>query len=143
MRCASAYGFGEHPEDLAWRRLSGWARPRGLLDDRDAHPIFGFNNPYPTSESPNYGYEFWIKVGQEVVPHEDIRIVEFMGGTYAMTRCEVRGHPEKISKCWQELATRCKEAGHRFGKHPALEGFWGTPEDLDNLVVNLYCPIIE
>jgi hypothetical protein len=61
MRMASAYGFGENPEEQAWQKLAGWAKPRGFLDDKTAHPVFGFNNPNPKPENPKYGYEFWIK----------------------------------------------------------------------------------
>jgi DNA gyrase inhibitor GyrI len=142
MRVASAYGFGEHPEEQAWEQLSAWARPKGLLEDADSHPIFGFNNPYPTPDIPKYGYEFWIKVGPAVEPEGQIRIVEFFGGMYAVSRCEVLGHPEIIPKGWQNLVQWCRENNRSFGKHHALEGFLGTPDDLENLVLNLYCPIL-
>ncbi len=142
MRMASAYGFGEHPEDQAWQQLANWARPRGFLDNIEAHPIFGFNNPYPTPDSPKYGYEFWIKVAREVEPDGQIRIVEFLGGAYALGRCEVQGHPETIPTSWQNLVQCCRDNNRVFGKHQALEGFVGTPDDLDHLVLDLYCPII-
>jgi len=143
MRVASAYGFGEQPEQLAWQQLSAWARPRGLLNDPGVHPLYGFNNPYPTPDSPRYGYEFWIKVGAECEPADKIRIVEFMGGSYATMRCEIAGHPESIPEGWQILARWCQEHGHKIGKHTALEEFIGTPDYLDSLVLILYCPIVE
>jgi len=143
MRVASAYGFGVNPEQLAWQMLTGWAKPKGLLDDLDAHPIFGFNNPYPLPGNPKYGYEFWIKVGAEVEPEGQIRITEFLGGLYAVTRCEVQGHPEtNVPAGWKNLAEWCKSNHHVFGSHHALERCLSDPEDQEHLVLNLYCPIV-
>jgi len=47
MLVASFLGFGESPEDLAWKQLIPWAKSKGLLDDAETHRIFGFNNPDP------------------------------------------------------------------------------------------------
>jgi DNA gyrase inhibitor GyrI len=141
MRVATAYGFGENPEDLAWQALNTWAEPKGLLDDPEAHPIFGLNNPYPRPGSPKYGYEFWVKVDPEVEPDGCIRIAEFFGGQYAVMRCDVKGHLEKIPEAWQKLASWCKENQHPLGHHPALERFLTSPGDLKSLVMDLYCPI--
>jgi len=144
MRIASAYGFGANPEELAWNALVEWAKPKGFLDDITGHPIFGLNNPYPSPTSARYGYEFWIKVGPEVEPAGGIRIGEFMGGMYAVTRCEVRGHPESsIPNGWQELVQWCTTNDHTPGSHHALERFLTSPTDLSNLVIDLCCPIIS
>lgn len=32
MRVASAYGFGDNPEEIAWRNMAAWARPKGFLN---------------------------------------------------------------------------------------------------------------
>ncbi len=143
MRVASAYGFGTNPEEIAWAQLSRWAGPRGFLDDLNAFPVFGLNNPYPTPENPRYGYEFWMKVGPEVEPEGQIRIGEFFGGMYAVTRCDVAGHPERIAEAWQALADWCKDHGHPMGVHHALEHFCTRPDDLSLLVIELYCPILK
>jgi len=143
MRVASAYGFGDNPEEMAWRSLARWAESRRFLDDLSAHPVYGFNNPYPTQATPRYGYELWMKVGPEVEPEGDIRIGEFFGGLYAMTQCDVQSHPERIPALWQSLAAWCKENGHTMGTHHALEGYLSSPDDLSNLVLDLYCPILK
>lgn len=143
MRVASSYGFGAHPEEQAWQMLCEWAKPLGFLDDLEAHPIFGFNNPYPTPDNPKYGYELWIKVGPGVEPAGPVRIEEFFGGTYAVMKCEVKGHPEKtVPECWQGLAQWCRENSRALGRHHALERFLTSPDDLDTLVLSLYCPIV-
>lgn len=141
MLVATAYGFGDNPEELAWKTFDAWAAPKCLLDDPEAHPIFGLNNPYPRPGRAKYGYEFWVKVGPDVEPGGCIRIEEFFGGLYAVARCEVKGHPERIPEGWQKLATWCKENHHQLGHHPALERFLSNPGDLENLVMELYCPI--
>jgi len=143
MRVASAYGFGANPEAMAWEKLVEWASSKGFLDDMATHPIFGFNNPYPTPHSPLYGYEFWMKVDVDIQPEGDIRIGEFLGGMYAVTRCEVQGDPEKtVPVGWHQLAEWCKENGHPLGPHHALERFHSRPDDLRGLVLDLYCPVI-
>ncbi len=144
MRVASAYGFGGNPEEQAWQKLVLWAKPRGFLEDLTLHPIFGFNNPYPTEEHPRYGYEFWIKVPPDCEPEGDIRIGEFMGGLYAVARCSAEGHPEtKIPSGWRMLAEWCSVNGHTLGSHHALEKFLTSPEHPDVLVLDLCCPVLR
>ncbi len=142
MRVASAYGFGTNPEELAWQKLVKWASAKGFFGDFVAHPVFGFNNPYPTPDHPRYGYEIWMKVGPEVEPEGEIRIGEFFGGKYAVTSCRVEGHPERIPEAWQSLATWCKDNKHQPGLQHALERFLSSPDDLSDFVLELYCPIL-
>ncbi|MGA9118237.1 MAG: GyrI-like domain-containing protein [Bacteroidota bacterium] len=144
MRVASTYGFGVNPEEKAWQNLVEWATPKGLLEDLAAHPIFGFNNPYPVQGNPKYGYEFWIKVGPEIEPDDGVRIEEFLGGLYAVARCEVRGHPEEnIPEGWRSLVDWCKNNHHALGHHHALEKFLSSPADVNRLILDLCCPIIS
>ena len=88
LHVASFHGFGPSPEHLAAQKLAAWAGPRGYLADLAQHRIFGFNNPNPSPGSPNYGYEFWMVVGAEVEAAGDMRILDFPGGLYAVTRCQ-------------------------------------------------------
>ena len=141
IRVASAYGFGTSPEEIAWAKLVTWATPRGLLDDLKAHPIFGLNNPYPSAPNEPYGYEFWIKVGPDAEPDGDIRIGEFLGGIYAVARCQVQGCPERIAQGWHELVAWCQENNHPLATHHAVEQFLTSPGDVNSLVLDLCCPI--
>ena len=86
LRVASAHGFGESPEGMAWDKLIAWIRKTGLLDQPEKPRLFGFNNPSPSAGSPNYGYETWVTVGPEVQPEGEIMIKDFAGGLYAVTR---------------------------------------------------------
>lgn len=141
MRVASVYGFGESPELQAWEKLRAWAEPKGLLDDREQHRIFGFNNPNPSPASPNYGYEFWIAVGPEVEPEGEVRIGEFLGGRYAVTQCK---GVENITDTWRKLAKWLVDSKYGHASHQWLEEHL-SPVDasLDEMVLDLYAPIAE
>ncbi len=83
MRVASAYGYGPHPEDIAHQKMTAFLKAKGLLEGYgSAVPHYGFNNPNPSSGSPNYGYEIWAVVPSGTEPEGDIRLVEFSGGLY-------------------------------------------------------------
>jgi effector-binding domain-containing protein len=86
-----------------------------------------------------YGYEFWIPVDKNEKPVDDVRIVEFMGGTYATTLCN---GAESIFKNWQELFGWCKENKMEFGYHQPLEKMVENITDIQKIVVELYVPII-
>lgn len=141
MRVASAYGFGPSPELVAWQNLVNWAKPKGFLADPDKHRIFGFNNPDPSSGSPNYGYEFWMEVGPDVEPEEEIRVQDFAGGLYAVTSCM---SVENITATWKKLVEWVAESKYKNGRHQWLEKHLspdGTP--LENLKFDLFVPIAE
>jgi len=145
MRVASFHGFGQTPEDEAWKKLVAWAKPKGFLDDPDHHRIFGFNNPEPSPGSPNYGYEFWITVSAEVQPAGEMEIKGFSGGLYAVTRCEVQGRPyETIPATWKKLVLWRENGKYKSAHHQWLEEHLrekGAPESDFNL--DLYLPIAE
>ena len=89
MRVAWVRAVGAAPEQDAWRRLSAWAGPAGLLADSSAHPVFGFNNPAAAVGVAEYGYELWIAVDAETQPPEPIGVKQFEGGVYAVTSCKL------------------------------------------------------
>ena len=151
MRVASIWGFGESPEAEAWEKLETWARPKGLLDDPEKHPIFGFNNPNPSAGSPNYGYELWLVVGPEVEPKEETRVKDFDGGLYAVARCEVpKGEYDVIGVTWKELVAWREDSRYKCATHQWLEksvqiSQWDVPLNDPGIefVMDLYLPIAE
>jgi AraC family transcriptional regulator len=144
MRVASAHAFGPNPETEAMNKLQAWAEPMGLLADPKRHRIFGFNNPDPSPGSPNYGYEFWIAVGPDVEAEGDIKIKEFSGGLYAVTRCEVQGDAyDIIPATWQQLVAWREDSPYRCATHQWLEEVLGPPGSSDNFVLDLCLPITE
>jgi DNA gyrase inhibitor GyrI len=144
MRVASIYSFGVNPEEEVWEKLSSWAEPRGLLKDIRKNPIFGFTNPSLANEKAQYGYELWIKVDSSIEPEGEIRIVEFNGGPYAVARCHVMGNPAvSIPAAWMNLMAWCKVNNHPLGYHQMLEKFINPDSDLNSLILDLYCPVLN
>jgi AraC family transcriptional regulator len=145
MRVASVYGFGKEPEGLAHDKLQAWAKPKGYLDNPEHHRVFGFNNPNPSPSSPNYGYELWITVDPTVEPEGDVRIMDFKGGLYAVTRCVIRGDQyDVIGATWKKLGMWCEDSKYQFASHQWLEEHLlvkGTPEG--DWALDLYMPIAE
>jgi len=144
MRVASFWGFGEQPEVSAWEKLNAWAKPRGLLGNLEAHPIFGFNNPNPSSGSPNYGYELWLRVEPEVEPEGDMRTVEFEGGRFAVLRCEVpAGKYEVIPESWERLVAWVEDSKYRIGCKQCLERSAAFEAQGIEFALDLMLPVCE
>jgi len=144
MRVASIWGFGQEPETIAFAKLENWAGPRGIRDDPQNHRIFGFNNPDPHPGSPNYGYEIWVEVGPEVEPSDDVRILGFDGGLYAVTRCKVlAGQYDVIGATWKKLVTWREDSEYKFGHSQWLEQNIASDEPDVEFILDLYLPIAE
>jgi len=142
MRVVSAYGFGPNPEEIAHEKMVNFLKAKGLLDGYGstiAH--YGFNNPDPSSGSPNYGYEIWAAVPAEVEPDGDIRLVAFSGGLYAVTRFE---NLENIGRVWMELVQWRESSPYLEGNHQWLEHLLNPLEpDPAKYLFELYLPIKE
>ena len=140
MRVASFHGFGSEPETMAWDKLSAWAKKKGLEDG--TFRIFGFNNPDPTPGSPNYGYEFWITIGENVESDGEAEIKQFPGGLYAVAHCEVKGDFEAIGRGWKAMITWLEDSPYKRASHQWMEEH---PASLDfvpeEFVLELFAPI--
>ncbi|MDJ0701631.1 MAG: GyrI-like domain-containing protein [Woeseiaceae bacterium] len=100
MRVASVCVISESPETAAWARLRSWAEAKGYLGDVDRYPVFGFNNPGPSADRAEYGYEFWIRVPGDAVAEGEIEIKDFPGGLYAVTSHPGIPNPEIWMRLW-------------------------------------------
>ena len=144
MRVASVRVLSETPERDAWVKLCAWAKPKGLLEDVDEHPIFGFNNPGPSQDRKEYGYEFWIGIGPEIQAEGDISVKDFPGGLYAATTCKLMDDPEgTMPEIWMKLWKWVQASPYQRRKTHELE----RPHDMlapeQDLVVDLFLPIQE
>ena len=142
MHVASVRAISEEPEHDAWLKLQEWAEPRGLLGDLDKHPVFGFNNPNPSEQRKEYGYEFWIRVDENVESDDVVRVLEFQGGRYAVTTCKLMNDPNgNIPEVWLKLYEWVKESEYEWQQTQELE----KPHDLtsadEELLLDLYLPI--
>jgi len=141
MRVASAWAFGPNPEEMAWQKLTTWASLPGLLTS--AQRIFGFNNPSPSAGSPNYGYEYWLTVPPDVAPdvasNAGIRIVETLGGLYAVLYADVTGnYYETIPAAWQRLDSWVAASVYRPATHQWLE-----EHSVEGIPFAFYYPVVE
>ena len=140
MRMATAWAFSDSPETAAWELMHSWAEPLGYLDQNEPPRIFGFNNPDPSPGSPNYGYEFWMTIEEDIPVAGDIRLHSFGGGLYAVTRCV--GIPA-IPQTWKQLVVWLQKSKYRKAHHQWLEehiSFMKTP--LDQYILDLFLPIM-
>jgi AraC family transcriptional regulator len=139
LRCAGAAGYGPEPEGIAWDTLLKWAEPIGLLSQ--PHRFFGYNNPNPSPGTPNYGYDQWITIAEDVPVAEPIKIKEFPGGRYAVARCK---GVQNIYATWQQLVAWRETSPYRMGQHQWLEELLTPPGDeWEKAQFDLYMPIAE
>ena len=150
MRVASVRVISETPERDAWEKMRAWAEPRGLLEDVEEHPVFGFNNPDPSPDRKEYGYEFWIRVGPDIEPEGEIKVKDFAGGLYAVTTCKIK---EELSseffqkhgflESWKNLHDWVQSSKYGSGTHQPLEKSHDPMASEEELILDLYYPIAE
>lgn len=137
MRVASFRAIGETPEHDAAKLLTEWAQGKGYLNDLEKHPIFGFDNPRPSKEKKEYGYEFWIKV-EDDYSEEGLTLKDISGGRYAVTTCY---NLSQIGELWMKLFNWVKENGYEYRKAECLEKTHNISASDDELILDLYDPI--
>jgi len=142
MHVASVRVISETPAHDSWEKMRAWAAPKGLLEDLDKHPVFGFNNPDPVPNKKEYGYEVWIRIEPDIKPEGEIQVKDFAGGLYAVTTCRVQDDPgEYIPKTWKRLFEWVKSSKYKFGTHQWLEKVHDPGASEQELILDLYCPI--
>jgi DNA gyrase inhibitor GyrI len=144
MRLACVNGFGPAPEGQAIEKMKAWANAHELLGKPCRQ--FGYNNPDPTPGSPNYGYDVWITVDEPVKADGEVRIIDFPGGLYAVTRCEVKNPGEDIPATWQKLFQWMQASQYHHGRHQWLEEHIGSLEEYGSdqpFTLDLHLPISE
>ena len=145
MRVGSVRAISEHPERDTWQKMRVWAKPKGLLDDLEKHPVFGFNNPNPSSGRKEYGYECWIRIGPDIESEGEIEVKDFAGGLYAVTTCKLLGDPkgnvgEIRMKLWEWAQASSK---YKWRRTHELEKHHDPQVSEENLALDLYLPIEE
>jgi DNA gyrase inhibitor GyrI len=144
MRVACVNGFGQGPEGQAFDKMKAWLKAHDLLGKPARQ--FGYNNPDPTPGSPNYGYDVWVTLDESIKADGDAHIIDFPGGLYAVTRCEVKNPGADIPATWQKLFKWMQASRYHQGRHQWLEEHLGPLEEMgDNnyFTLDLYLPISE
>jgi DNA gyrase inhibitor GyrI len=144
MRVASMRAFGTSPEQIAWEKIRAWAEAERLFEDREKHPVFGFNNPNPTPDATEYGYEFWIGIDKNMNPPEGIEVKDFAGGLYAVATCKLIGDPKgDVMNVWQKLWQWVQSSEYDWRKTNELEKPSDPLAAEEDIVLELYLPIQE
>ena len=144
MRVASVRKVSLTPERDAWKQLRAWATSKGLLAEVEKHPVFGFNNPSPSPNRKEYGYELWIRVDSATKPEGEIEVRDFDGGLYAVTTCKLKGDPKgNVLEVWQALFEWVKSSKYKWRHVHELERAIDPLAAEDDLVLDLYLPIEE
>ncbi len=120
MHVVSATGYGQYPETEAWDLILDFTNERRIDPWDKTHRFFGFNNPDPSPETPEYGYEQWMTVDDGVAAHAPLDAKDVSGGLYATVH--IRGL-DTIGDAWQHLAGWCDEHGYAVAhdREPCLE----------------------
>jgi DNA gyrase inhibitor GyrI len=150
LRVAAVRVVSETPERDAWEKLRAWAEPRGLLDDLDTHPIFGFNNPNPSPERGEYGYELWVRVHPEdetegrAVPAGEVELKDFPGGLYAVTTCRLQGDPRgSVPQIWRQLWDWVQASEYEWRGEHELERLHDPWASESEMMLDLFLPLEE
>ncbi len=139
MRVASIKVVSENPEQDAWEKLKLWADARGYFGNIEEHPVFGFNNPNPSPDRKDYGYEFWIKVPTDTESDGEIQMKDFPGGLYAVVTHAGLPNPE----VWVSLWNWVQSSSHEYRKTNELEKPHDPFASLDEMIFDLYLPIVK
>lgn len=139
IRVARFHALGRSPESEAWARLRAWAKPRGLLQNCAANPVFGFNNPSPSQPDTEYGYELWIGIDPETQIESGVEIQNFSGGWYAVTTCQGLPNPA----IWMQLFGWMQTCPHRHRSTHELERVHDPLAPESKMRFDLYLPIEE
>ena len=130
FRVASVLAFGPQPESVAWGKLRAWDAPGAR--------IFGFDNPGPSTLSPNYGYEFWLMVDADCDASEGVEIKEVAGGLYAVVACDPGDDPyTTIPEAWRRLVAWREESAFASGRQQWLEEHHFGPDGSMSLTLHL------
>ena len=141
MRVAYVRAVSRTPEQDAWSRLRAWADGAGFLHDPGGHPVFGFNNPPPTRDSAEYGYEIWVGIDPECVPPTGIGVKDFPGGRYAVTSCALRGSVG-VPEAWKALLRWVHASPYKWRRTThELERMANPDSAEDEVVPDLYLPL--
>ena len=144
MRIACINSYCESPETDAFNRMKVWAKAHGVLEK--PYRTFGFDNPIGGPGSPNRGYDVWITVDESIQADNEVSIVDFKGGLYAVMRVDVKSPWEDIPPAWGRLVEWRENSKYHEAHHQWLEEHIG-PLDImggeEAFTLDLHLPIRE
>ncbi len=142
MRAVTTVGFGQGPEEIAWNRMTAWAKQKGLWKDGKARRFFGMDTSSPSPASPNYGYQVWMTVEPEVAGEGEITVTQMPGGLYAVTRVVVHNPWEDIPSTWKRLMAWVEKSPYQLNHQQCYEEtFWSDEPDYHSFTLDLFLPV--
>ncbi len=138
MLVAYYIAYGKEPENETWEVLFNWVK-ENQLDQMFTTRYFGFNNPDPSKDNDEYGYEGWVTLKEKVKPSAKIKMKTFKGGLYAVMTSNVFD----IVASWQKLYKIVNQSNkYIIGKRWLEEHIiLGDITWEHNFQVDLYCPL--
>ncbi|MFX0092509.1 MAG: GyrI-like domain-containing protein [Candidatus Hodarchaeota archaeon] len=150
MKVVSVCVISRTPENDAWAKMEAWAKPLGLLNDPINHPVFGFNNPNPQPGKSEYGYEFWIRIYEDVEIDEGMEIKEVEEGLYACITCNLTEELEStffkekgVLESWYKLTQWVETSKYKKGGNRCLERAHEPGSSEGDFFLDLYLEIKE
>ena len=80
---AASHFFGPDPEQHSADLLEKFVNDSHLYEIKPDARVFGFNHPNPSFHSPEYGYETWVTIPDEMEVTAPLTKKQFPGGLYA------------------------------------------------------------
>lgn len=80
---ASYHFIGENPEETVGAQMDKFVRESRLYELKPDARLFGFNHPNPSANSPQYGYEDWVTIPEDMEVPAPLVKKHFAGGLYA------------------------------------------------------------
>lgn len=80
---AASHYIGKDPEHNSSKPLDKFVRESGLCKIKPDLRHYGFNNPNPSNDNPDYGYEMWVTIPDDMELPEPLVKKHFEGGLYA------------------------------------------------------------
>lgn len=100
---AACHYMGDNPEENAEKILARFIKESNLTALKPDFRMYGFNNPSPTKEMEQYGYEFFVTIPQDLKVEAPLMKKEFAGGLYA-AHCIKMGDFHE----WESFSERIK-----------------------------------
>lgn len=80
---AASHYIGQNPEENSRALLEKFIKDTNLYNVKPDARVFGFNHPNPSKDRPDYGYEVWVTIPDDMDVPKPLEKKHFKGGLYA------------------------------------------------------------
>jgi AraC family transcriptional regulator len=127
----------------AWRKLSEWAAPKGLLGPETVPIGICHDNPEVTPPD-RLRYDACITLAAALEPEGEVGVQEIPGGDYASA--SFRGPYSGLKEVWRAVFEDwLPQSGRRFRDAPCFEIYLNDPRTTppEELLTEVYVPLQE